>query len=122
MKKSARVTLTVVAAMGLAACSRRRDPCQTQYFDETACADAVRNGGYYWGGTWYPMRCSYPYPYYYDQYRTHISRGGSVSHAPSGSYAAPAAGKRFGTGGSVSSPGVTRGGFGSIGAGHGAGA
>lgn len=124
MKKSARVTLTVVAAMGLAACNRRRDPCESQYFDDAACAEAVRSGGYYWGGSWYPMRYSYPYPYYYDQYRTWVSHGGSVHRSPSGSYAAPAAGKRFGTGGggSSSSSGVTRGGFGSTGASHGAGA
>jgi hypothetical protein len=107
--------LTVVAAMGLASCSRRRDPCEAGSFNEMACQDAVRSGGYYYGGSWYPMSYHYPYPYYYDHYRTHVSSGGRVLGAPAGSYARP-------SGGATSSPGVTRGGFGSIGAGHGAGA
>ena len=62
MKRSSQVTLTVVAAMGLVACSRRYDPCEARYFDATACADAVRGGGYYWRGSWYPMTYHYPYP------------------------------------------------------------
>jgi len=110
MKKSAQVTLTVVAAVGLASCGRgRRDPCEAASFNELACQDAVRSGGYHWGGTWYPMFYRYPYPYYFDQYRGHVSRGGSVVAAPSSSYGRPGA------------TGVTRGGFGSTGAGHGAG-
>jgi len=103
MKKSAQVTLTVVAAMGLAACHRRMDPCEPTYFDAQACENAVQSGGYYWGGSWYPMRYHYPYPYYYDSYRTYVQRGGIARPAPSGSY---------------SHPSVTRGGFGSTGAGH----
>jgi len=120
MKKSAKVTLTVVAAVGLASCGRgRRDPCQPEYFSEYACQDAVQTGGYYWGGTWYPMVYHYPYPYYYDGYRRHMSSGGHVYAAPATSYAKPA-GKTFGTGGasSPSSSGSTvRGGFGSTGSG-----
>ena len=117
MKKSTKVTLTVVAAMGLASCGRsHRDPCQSESFNEMACQDAVRSGGYYWGGSWYPMSYHYPYPYYYDHYRTHVSSGGRVFTSPSGSYARPGTG-----GGTTSSPGVTRGGFGSTGAGHSAG-
>ena len=113
MKKSAKVTLTVVAAVGLASCGRsRRDPCESAYFNEAACQDAVRSGGYYWGGSWYPMTYHYPYPYYYDHYRTYVGNGGRVYSAPSGSYY---------RGSGTSSPGVTRGGFGSTGAGHGAG-
>jgi hypothetical protein len=125
MKRSSKVTLTVVAAMGLTACSRRYDPCESRYFDATACADAVRGGGYYWHGSWYPMTYSYPYPYYYDSYRRHVSSGGSVVTPPAGSYARPGVsgpGKSFGTGGSTPSSGSTmRGGFGSTGAGHSAG-
>lgn len=109
MKRSSKVTLTVVAVMGLASCARRRDPCESGYFDATACADAIRNGGYFWDGGWVPMTYHYPYPYYFDAYQRHVSRGGTVVAAPSGSYARPAAG------------GTVRGGFGSIGAGHGAG-
>jgi hypothetical protein len=108
MKKSAKVTLTVVAAMGLASCGRsRRDPCEATYFDEVACQEAVRSGGYYWGGAWVPTRYSYPYPYYYDHYRSHVGSGGRVFVSPTGSYSRPA-----------SSPGISRGGFGSTGAAH----
>jgi hypothetical protein len=112
MKKSAKVTLTVVAAVGLASCGRsRRDPCDQASFNEMACQDAVRSGGYYYGGTWYPMMYRYPYPYYYDSYRTHISRGGRVVAAPAGSYARPGG-----------ASGVEHGGFGSTGASHSSGA
>ena len=108
MKKSAKVTLTVVAAVGLASCGRsRRDPCEAAYFDDAACQEAVRSGGYYWGGAWVPSRYSYPYPYYYDHYRSYVGSGGRVFVSPAGSYSRPA-----------SSPGVSRGGFGSTGAAH----
>ncbi len=107
MKKSARVTLTVVAVVGMAACSRqRRDPCDAASFSEQACQDAIRNGGYYWNGSWMPMAYHYPFPYYYDSYRRHIGSGGAVHAAPAGSYSRP------------SSSGVVRGGFGSTGGGH----
>jgi hypothetical protein len=108
MKKSASVTVTIVAAMGMAACSReRRDPCEAATFNEQACNDATRQGGYHYGGRWVPMYYSHPYPYYYDMYRGHVARGGSVRAAPSGSYSAPSA---------------TRGGFGSTGSSHSVGA
>ena len=111
MKKSAKVTLTVVAAVGLASCGRsRRDTCDQTSFNEMVCQDAVRSGGYYYGGSWYPMVYRYPYPYYYDSYRTHISQGGRVYSAPAGTYARP--------GGGSSSSGITHGGFGSTGAAH----
>jgi hypothetical protein len=58
------------------------------------------------------MHYSYPYPYYYDHYRGYVSRGGTVIVVPSSSYARP------NSSGTVSSPGVTRGGFGSTGASH----
>lgn len=103
MKKSTKVTLTVVAAMGLTACHRRADPCEATYFDAQACENAVRSGGYYWRGAWVPMIYHNPYPYYYDSYRNHIQRGGTVRAAPSGSY---------------TNPGVSRGGFGSTGSSH----
>ena len=110
MKKSANITLTVVAAMGMAACNRRPDPCEAGSFNEQACNDAVRNHGYYHGGSWVPMYYSHPYPYYYDTYRGYVARGGTVRSAPSGIYSAPG-----------SSSGVSRGGFGSTGAAHAAG-
>ena len=105
MKKSMQVTLTVVAAMGMAACQRRVDPCESSYFDEQACEQAVRSGGYYWHGSWYPMVYHYPYPYYYDSYRTYVQRGGRIRSASPGAYSHPGSG-------------VTRGGFGSTGASH----
>jgi hypothetical protein len=107
MRKSARVVLSLVGAVALAGCGRRHaDPCDTPTFDEQACQDAVRSGGYYWGGTWYPMQYHNPYPYYYDQYHSYVVRGGAVSAPPAGAYSAPS---------------VVRGGFGAIGAAHGAG-
>ncbi len=112
MKKSARVTLTVVAAAGLASCNRpRADPCEAATFNEQACQEAVRDGGYYWRGTWVPMMYHYPFPYYYDSYRGYVARGGPVHAAPAEAYS------HSGT----ASPGVVRGGFGATGAGHGAG-
>jgi hypothetical protein len=117
MKRSSKVTLTVVAAMGLAGCARRYDPCDAQYFNAMACNDAVQGGGYFWHGSWYPMRYSYPYPYYFDSYQRHVSRGGKVFGTPPGTYARPASG----SGGSSSGGAVTRGGFGSTGSGHGGG-
>src|SRR5215813_791925 len=104
MKKSATITITIAAAMGTIACSRRGpDPCEAATFNEQACNEAVRNRGYHYNGTWVPMYYSRPYPYYYDNYRSHVARGGSVSSRPSSSYA---------------SPSVSRGGFGSTGAAH----
>lgn len=109
MRKSLRVTLTVVAAVGLASCNRRRvDPCDSASFNQQACQDAVASGGYYWHGSWYPMRYSHPYPYYYDQFHSYVSRGGSSVSAPAGAYGRP-------------SGSVVRGGFGSIGEAHGGG-
>ena len=108
MKKSSKVRLTVVAAIGMAACGERRpDPCQPQSFNDQACQDAVQHHGYYWHGTWMPMTYGYPYPYYYDSYRRYASTGGTVTSAPTGSYSATGS--------------VERGGFGDTGAGHGAG-
>ena len=117
MKKSARVTLTVVAVVGLASCGRRRmDPCSPATFNQQACLEAVDSGGYYWQGSWYPMTYHYPYPYYYDSYRGYVSSGGRIYSAPSGAYSHSGASAP-----SSSSSGVVRGGFGSTGAGHGAG-
>ena len=115
MKKSAHVTLMSVAVMGLAACGRHRaDPCEAATFNEQACQQAVRDGGYYWNGSWFPIVYHYPYPYYYDSYRRYSSSGHAVVPAPAGAYGHPAAG-------APAAGGVERGGFGSTGAGHGAG-
>jgi hypothetical protein len=99
MKKSGQVTLTILAAVGLAGCARHYDPCQPVSFNELACQEAVRMGGYHYNGHWYSTSYGRPYSYYYDSYHTYVSRGGSV-HS-SGSYAHPSS--------------VSRGGFGSTG-------
>jgi len=119
MKRSSQLTLTVVAAIGLTGCSRRYDPCDERSFDAGACGEAIRGGGYYWDGSWVPMAYSHPYPYYYDAYRSRISRGDPVATVPTGIYTRPAGA----AGGDAAHPagGVTRGGFGSTGAGHGGG-
>jgi hypothetical protein len=117
MKKSAKVTIAAVAAMGLAMCGRRRpDPCVAATFNEMACQEAVRNGGYYWQGSWFPMAYNYPYPYYFDSYRRYVSSGGTVVSAPGNVYGRP------GASAPGSSSGVERGGFGSTGSGSGSGA
>jgi hypothetical protein len=119
MKKSARVTLTMVAVVGLAACGRhRQDPCESATFDEQVCQQAVQDGGYHWNGSWYPMVYHFPYPYYYDSYRRYTSSGRAVVAAPPGAYGRPTAVAP----GAHPSPGVVRGGFGATGAGHSAGA
>ncbi len=112
MKKSAGITLTMVAAMGMVACNReRRDPCEAASFDEQACNEAVRQGGYHYNGRWFPMYYSHPYPWYYDSYRSYVSHGGTVHSAAPGAYRAPSG-----------SSSVTRGGFGSTGSSHSVGA
>jgi len=78
------------------------DPCARETFNELACQEAIRNGGYHYNGSWYPMTYSYPYPYYYDSYHTYVIHGGAVRSVPSESYVRP--------GGTV-----TRGGFGTSG-------
>jgi len=110
MRKPAEVALTVVAAVALASCGRKRvDPCDAATFNEQACQNAVSSGGYYWDGTWHPTGYSHPYPYYYDQYHTYVSRGGAVVSAPGSSYSRPSGGS------------VERGGFGASGEAHGGG-
>jgi hypothetical protein len=99
MKKSGQVTLTIVAAMALAGCGRRYDPCDAASFNDLACQEAIAQGGYHYNGLWYARHYTHPYPYYYDSYHTYVSRGGAI-HS-SGSYAHPS--------------GVSRGGFGSTG-------
>jgi hypothetical protein len=108
MRRPVQVTLTVVTAAALASCGRRAaDPCASATFSEQACQDAIRSGGYYWNGSWYPMMYRNPYPYYYDSYRSYRASGGTSSAAPAAAYSRPAGA-------------VERGGFGTTGVGHGA--
>ncbi|HKE21128.1 MAG TPA: hypothetical protein VKB88_01995 [Bryobacteraceae bacterium] len=108
MRKPVEVALTVVATVAMASCGRQRvDPCAAATFNEQACQNAVTGGGYYWNGSWYSTSYSHAYPYYYDQYHSFISRGGTVVSAPGTSYSRPSGGT------------VVRGGFGSSGEAHG---
>jgi hypothetical protein len=116
MKRSSQVTLTLVTAIGLAGCGRRYDPCDERSFDAVACTDAIHGGGYYWNGSWVPMSYTHPYPFYYDAYRTRVARGDTVISVPGKTYGRPSGANAGHSGGSV-----TRGGFGSTGAGHGGG-
>jgi hypothetical protein len=111
MRKSTKVTLTVVAAVGLASCGRRRpDPCQPASFNQEACQQAIRNRGYYFDGSWVSTSYSHPFPYYYDSYRGYTSSGGTVTTQPAAAYSSPAG---------APASGVERGGFGSTGGGEG---
>ncbi len=121
MKRSPQVTLTIVTAIGLAGCTRRYDPCDADRFAPAPCADAIRNGGYYWNGSWVPMHYSHAYPYYYDLYRQRVAGGGG-GMPPAGPYGRPSGVGTAGAGDPFpAAAGVTRGGFGSTGAAHGAG-
>jgi hypothetical protein len=98
-------SLVVFAALGLAACRKQiPDPCEPETFNNLACEEAVRRGGYYSHGTFVPRIYPQLYPFYYSRYGTYVTGGGISRPSPAGSYAAPA-------------PGVTRGGFGVTGSG-----
>ena len=102
--KSACVTLTVVAAMGLAARAQQGpDPCAAATFNEKACKRSVRQGGFCSQGAWVPVTYHEPYPYYYDLYKNHVSSGGAVT---------PLATEKCGRGGGTGNHTVSRGGFG----------
>jgi hypothetical protein len=127
MKKSGKVGLVLLSALGLASCSgpahpppavianpqsqatmtwdgTPRDPCAQQYFDERLCQNAINGHGYHYGGTWIPMMYSRPYGSYYSSHSSYISSGGSYSPTPvevyNSGFKAPSAGT------------VVRGGFG----------
>ena len=76
--KSAHVTLTIVAAMGIAARAQGADPCAPGTFNRKACKAAVRHGGFCSGGQWIGSGYQESYPYYYDLYRQRIAAGESV--------------------------------------------
>ena len=62
MKKSSQVTLTIVAAIGLARAQAAADPCDASVFNEHASQEALRQHGYCQNGRWVRLRYSYPYP------------------------------------------------------------
>jgi hypothetical protein len=82
MKKSARVTLTIVAAVGFAARAEQApNPCESANFNGKACQAAVKSHGYCSGGAWVPQQYQ-KYPYYYGRYQAYSSAGGIVAAAP----------------------------------------
>jgi hypothetical protein len=83
MKKSTRVTLTVLAGVGCAAAQQAADPCGPGTFNPAACHAAVKAHGYCEGNVWVPQQYQ-QYPYYYDLYRTYSAAGGTVMPAPTG--------------------------------------
>lgn len=82
VKKSAAVTLTVVATMGIAARAQGPDPCDAASFSPKACQRAIHRRGYCEQGTWLPMSYPQHYPYYYDLYQNFVSNGGVVNGVP----------------------------------------
>ena len=112
VKKSARVVLTVAAAMSMAARGQLApDPCDAGTFNTKACKLAVQHNGYCAGSNWVPMTYSAAYPYYYDSYQAYVANGGVATAAEAGNCRSPHYGF-FGL------HGVSRGGFGSTGSGH----
>jgi hypothetical protein len=81
MKKSARVTLTVVAAVGCARAQQVPNPCEPATFNGKACQAAVKNRGYCSGGAWISQQFQ-KYPVYYGLYQSYMSTGGVVTAAP----------------------------------------
>jgi hypothetical protein len=112
VKKSARVVLTVAAAMGMAARGQQApDPCEAAYFNIKACKVAVQHRGYCDGATWVPATYQEKYPYYYDSYQTYLANGGVVTAVGAGNCRHPHSSFFV-------SHGFSRGGFGAIGSGH----
>jgi hypothetical protein len=82
MTKSARVTLTVVAAVGCAARAQQApNPCGPANFNQKACQAAVKSQGYCSAGAFVPQQYQ-KYPYYYGLYQAYASAGGRVAAAP----------------------------------------
>ena len=118
-RRSTAVPLTIVPALAAlisaAACGPRQsalDPCEPDSYTQVACDSAVVHHGYYYGGTWYPRVYPYLPLYYYNGYRSYAGSGGRMRYASPTVYAPTRA--------APVRANVVRGGFGSIGAGHGA--
>ena len=118
-RRSAAVPLTIVPALAAlvaaTGCSRRvaYDPCEPVSYQQVACDSAVAHHGYWYGGRWYAARLSVPAVCTTTATTTAISAGGGRVRSISPTVYSP----------SVAAPSrtsVVRGGFGGIGAGHGA--
>jgi hypothetical protein len=100
---------------GGAACGHRSvyDPCEQTTYAQAACDSAVVHQGYYNNGTWYPHVYPYAALYYYSRYTGFLAGGGRVRSISPTVYVPH-------TSTPSARPNVVRGGFGAIGAGHGA--
>ena len=109
VKRSKRVTLTVVAVMGLAGRGlEAADPCDASTFNGKACKIALKQGGYCFNGETRVVNYPESYPYYYNLYQLHVMQGGAVTPA-----VVDPCTRHWG-----GSHGVSRGGFGSTCAAH----
>lgn len=63
------------------------DPCFDQTFNQPACEAAVQNRGYHYHGSWVPMFYPNPYPFYLDRHNSYVARGGTVYSSPAFMYA-----------------------------------
>jgi hypothetical protein len=88
------------------------DPCEPSTFSQAACETAVTNRGYYHNGTWFPHVYAYGAMYYLTRHNSYVAGGGRVRTMSPTVYSPRVA--------TPSRPNVVRGGFGGIGAGHGA--
>jgi hypothetical protein len=80
VKRSASVTLTVVAVMGIGARAQQgQDPCGPANFNPKVCQAAVRQRGYCSQGVWVPADYPQPYPFYYGLNQIYLSQGGVAS-------------------------------------------
>jgi hypothetical protein len=114
VKRSARVILTVAAAVSVAARGQQSlGPCEATAFNAKVCKTAIHHKGYCAGGNWVPMTYAQAYPYYYDSYQTYMAGGGQVTAGAAENCSRP--------GGFFWGHGGTRRGFGAIGAGRPAG-
>jgi hypothetical protein len=118
-RRSTAVPLTIVPALAalvsVASCGSRQralDPCEPDSYTQVACDSAVVHHGYWYGGAWYPRVYPYLPLYYYTGYHRYLGSGGQMRYASPTVYAPPSA--------APSRANVVRGGFGGIGAGHGA--
>ena len=117
-RRSRSVPLSLVPALAAlvgAGCSASRnapDPCEPATYTQTACESAVANRGYYHNGTWFPHAYAYGAMYYLGRHNSYVQGGGRVRSISPTVYSPGVA--------APSRPNAVRGGFGGIGARHGA--
>jgi hypothetical protein len=111
VKRSARVILTVAAAVSMARGQESLGPCDPASFNGRVCKVAIPHKGYCSGGAWVPVTYQQAYPYYYDSYQTYQTGGGLVTPVAAENCNRPGAGF-------FARHNVLRGGFGAIGSGR----